>query len=91
MENLSPVIIWLIIINILGFLLMAADKSRSVRRGYRTPEAILFFISLLGGTPGTFLAMHLCHHKSLKARFYIGLPLILFLQIILLIIFFLKY
>lgn len=89
-QHLSLIIIYLVLVNILGFALMYADKRRSMRRGHRAPEALLLFVSFIGGALGTFLAMHLCHHKSLKAKFYIGIPAILFLQLLLLIVVFLK-
>ena len=88
MKHTDIIIIYLVCINILGFFLMAADKRRAARhRHHRIPEAVLLFISLLGGSAGTFLAMHLCRHKSLKAKFYIGLPVMVFVQALVIILF----
>lgn len=60
---------------------MAADKKRARRHQWRIPEKILFGISLLGGSAGTWLGMYLYRHKTRHWHFVVGLPLIFFVQV----------
>ena len=43
------VIIYLIVINIIGFFAMLIDKQKAKRGSWRIPEKSLFIITLLGG------------------------------------------
>ena len=65
---------YLVLINLLGFGLMAFDKS-CARRG------ALFGVALLGGSAGTGAGMYLCRHKTRHWYFVVGMPLILAAQI----------
>ncbi|MDD3220796.1 MAG: DUF1294 domain-containing protein [Clostridia bacterium] len=76
-------ILYLIIINIVTFVLFGLDKSRAKRRGWRIPEATLFFFTLIGGSLGAEIGMYGFHHKTQHPQFIIGIPVILLLQIIL--------
>ena len=64
------------IINIIAFVLFAADKSRAKARRERIPESILMFSALLGGCIGSLGGMLICRHKTRKPKFYIGVPLV---------------
>ena len=72
---------YLILINALAFHLMLADKRKAKRNAWRISEATLLWIAAFGGSIGALLGMHLFRHKTKHPRFYIGLPLILILQI----------
>ena len=72
------VIIYLIIINILGFLVMGLDKHKAKKGDRRIPENTLFGFTILGGIIG----MYVFHHKTKKMKFKIGMPLILILEIL---------
>ena len=74
---------YLLFINIDGFALMAVDKSRAKRGGRRIPEATLFFVAFLGGSPGVMLGMHALRHKTLHTSFTVGMPLICFFEAVL--------
>lgn len=74
--------IYLLGINLAGFVIMAIDKSKARRNAWRIPEATLFLIALAGGSIGSLLGMHICHHKTAKPKFYIGMPVILVVQIL---------
>ena len=73
---------YVIIINVIGFLLMGIDKLKARRRGFRIPEATLFIIALIGGSIGSILGMYLFRHKTRHRTFTIGMPAILIVQII---------
>ena len=79
---------YLAAINVLGFSLMGIDKWKARRQYWRVPEKTLFLIALLGGSIGSLIGMYLFRHKTRKFRFSIGLPVILVLQILMVIFFF---
>lgn len=76
-------LLYLSIVNAVGFLLMLADKLRAIRKEWRIPEAVLIFTALIGGSVGVLLGIHLCNHKTRHMLFFVGVPVILALQIIL--------
>ena len=85
--NVRNIIIYLVIINIIGFYIMWSDKRRAKWGKWRVPENTLFLITALGGGIGTIAGMYTFRHKTKKWKFTIGLPVILILEIILVIIF----
>ena len=80
--NLRNIIIYLIIINIIGFLAMFIDKRKAENHKWRIPEKTFFLITLIGGGIGTIAGMYVFRHKTKKYKFTIGLPLILILEIV---------
>lgn len=74
---------YLVTINALGFLIMLADKEKAKKRLWRIPEATLLTVAALGGSIGCLAGMKVFHHKTSKPKFYIGIPVILALQLIL--------
>lgn len=76
------IIIYLIFINIITFIVFGLDKYYSIKKKNRISENNLFKLSLIGGTIGGICAMNIFHHKTMKKKFYLGLPIILILQII---------
>ena len=83
--GISNVIIYLIVINIVGFFAMGIDKWKAKNDAWRIPENTLFGITALGGGIGTIVGMYTFRHKTKKAKFTIGLPAILILEIILIV------
>ena len=78
-------IYYLIFINIVGLLSMYLDKYFAKNNMYRIPENFLFLIAIIGGSIGSIIGMYKFRHKTKHKQFTIGLPLILFVQIIILI------
>ena len=76
---------YLILINALGFLIMLVDKRKAIQNRWRIPEKTLFLIALLGGSLGILGGINCFRHKTKHKRFTIGIPLILFLQMVLLV------
>jgi uncharacterized membrane protein YsdA (DUF1294 family) len=60
---------------------MGIDKSKARRQAWRIPEKVLFLISLLGGSVGTWAGMYIFRHKTKHWYFVVGMPAILLLQI----------
>ena len=80
------IIIYLSLINLLGFLAMAADKRRAVRKKWRVPEKTLFLLAAVGGSIGTWAGMYVFRHKTKHWYFVVGMPLILVIQVVLLLV-----
>lgn len=76
------VMIYLILVNFAGILVMGMDKARAKARAWRISEKTLFGIALLGGSAGTWAGMYIFRHKTKHWDFKFGMPLILFVQII---------
>ena len=83
--SLKNIIIYLIVINLIGFYMMWSDKRRAKWGKWRIPENTLFIVTALGGGIGTIAGMYTFRHKTKKLKFTIGLPTILILEIILVI------
>ncbi len=73
--------LYLLIINLVAFCLMGADKRRAVRHHWRIPEKTLFLAAILGGSAGSIAGMRLFRHKTKHRYFKYGLPAILILQL----------
>ena len=98
MENLAEFnlfttknfVIYLIIINLIGFYVMWSDKRKAKKGRWRIPETTLFLITLLGGGIGTIAGMYTFRHKTQKIQFVIGFPFITILEIVTIVYFVLK-
>ena len=78
------VIIWLIIINLLTFILFVVDKRRAVKHKYRISEFTLLTLAFMGGSLGALLAMSVVRHKTKKKIFTVGIRLMLAMHVVLL-------
>ena len=76
-------LLYLLIINALGFALMLADKWKARKNLWRIPEATLMAVAALGGSVGSLLGMYTVRHKTKHLKFTVGIPLILGLQLLL--------
>jgi uncharacterized membrane protein YsdA (DUF1294 family) len=75
---LNLFLIILAIINLSSFLIMLVDKIKSARPGAeRISEGQLFFMATIGGAVGVYVGMFVCHHKTRKWYFMIGIPLLI--------------
>lgn len=74
---------YLAVVNVVTFAMFAYDKWCAKNDKWRVPEAKLLFWTSIGGALGAGAAMQICHHKTLHLKFKFGVPLLLFIQIIL--------
>ena len=74
-------IIYLVVINTVGFFMMFSDKQRAKNRAWRIPEKTLFLIAIIGGSIGSIFGMWLFRHKTRHWYFVIGMPIILIVQV----------
>ena len=88
--SIKNVVIYLLAINVITFLTMLIDKKKAKKGRWRIKESTLLTLALLGGSIGEMLGMYVFRHKTKKPRFFIGVPVMLVLQIILLIMIFIK-
>lgn len=85
---LKFLVVYFAVINLIGFIIMGADKKRAVRGAWRISEASLFLTALAGGALGCTLGMYRFRHKTRHWYFRYGMPAVFFLQILLLLLFF---
>jgi uncharacterized membrane protein YsdA (DUF1294 family) len=70
MGSLHPVILGLYaFMSILLYLMYAGDKSAAQSGRWRTSEATLHLVAVLGGWPGGLIARHRLRHKTIKQPF----------------------
>ena len=85
MISYNKIIVYIIILNILGYLIMYIDKRRAKKQQWRISEQTIFLITFLGRRIGTTLGMYTFRNKNKKIKFIIGLPLITIIEIIVII------
>ncbi len=71
---------YVLIINIVGFGIMGADKKRAIRGAFRISERSLFLTALLGGSLGCILGMEHFRHKTKHWYFRYGMRAIFLLE-----------
>ena len=77
------ILLYLLIVNALGFLLMLVDKRKAQKNLWRIPESTLFLMAAIGGSIGSIAGMYKFRHKTRHWQFVIGMPAILIAQIVL--------
>lgn len=75
------------IMSLLTFAMYGWDKHLAVYNKTRIPEFILLLFTFLGGAFGALCGMILFKHKTLHKMFLICVPIFLFLQLIIVILF----
>ncbi len=78
----SSLTLYLIIINVITFVIFGVDKYKAIRQEWRIRESTLLGLALIGGSIGGWLAMYIFHHKTKKVKFFVGIPVILAIQIV---------
>ena len=74
-------LIYLLIVNVLTFIVYGVDKWKAQRGRWRVSEAVLLGLAALGGSVGAWLAMQLFHHKTQKKKFRYGVLILFALQL----------
>ena len=73
--------LYLILINVIAFVVYALDKHNAKNDSWRISERTLIGFAVAGGSVGALLAMNICRHKTRKSKFKIGIPVILIMQV----------
>lgn len=75
------ILLYLLIINAVGFLLMLVDKRKAQKNLWRIPESTLFTAAFFGGSLGCLAGMYTFRHKTKHLKFTLGIPLVFIAQI----------
>ena len=75
------IFVYLALISFLAIGMTLYDKRAARKSSWRVKERTLLFVSLLGGSVAMFLTMCGIRHKTKHAKFMIGIPVIIILQI----------
>ncbi len=76
---------YLIIVNLIAFIICGYDKVMAIKHKYRVPENILLFLSFIGGCIGFAIGMYIFKHKTKKLKFRLLEPIFVCLWIYILI------
>ena len=87
----NNIYLYLLIINLVGFLSMGIDKFKAKNKLWRTKEKTLFVIAAMGGSIGSIIGMYVFRHKTKHNAFVYGMPMILGIQIGIVVYYFLKF
>lgn len=68
--------------NIVTFVTFWIDKNLAQNNKSRVSESTLVLMSALGGAAGGLAAMYLFRHKTRHAKFFLGLPAMLLIHMI---------
>ena len=79
---LKAAVVYLLAVNVFGFLLMGWDKGKAKKEQWRVPERRFFLGAFLGGSLGCWLGMQKFRHKTKHPLFVIGIPAIFVLQVL---------
>ena len=76
------VVVYLLVINIVGFFAMGIDKAKAKAGAWRIPEKTLLGIAVAGGVVGVWCGMNTFRHKTKHLQFKYGVPVICILEFI---------
>ena len=74
---------YLIITNIVTFLVYGLDKWKAKKSKWRIREAALLGLAVLGGSIGAWLGMKVWRHKTMHKKFRYGIQAIIIIHLIL--------
>ena len=83
-------IIAVIVLNMITFAMMGIDKYKAIHNKWRIPEKTLFISALPFSALGANLGMQVFRHKTKHLKFVIGMPAILIVQIVLVLVYFIR-
>jgi uncharacterized membrane protein YsdA (DUF1294 family) len=81
--SLSPLMSWLVAINMVAFFTYVYDKAISGQGIERVPESVLLALALAGGTVGALAGMKWARHKTAKGSFQMKLLAVVSVQLLL--------
>jgi len=70
-------VLYLLVINLVTYLLYGLDKWKAKKNKRRIPEKVLLSFAAVGGSVGALLGMYGFRHKTKHMKFKVGVPLIL--------------
>ena len=85
MFQVSTLLVFLVIVNIISLMFFGVDKLKSKRGGWRIPELRLLLVALFGPF-GAYAGMLLFNHKTRRVKFLL-VPIFLFIHLYLIVYF----
>jgi uncharacterized membrane protein YsdA (DUF1294 family) len=74
-------LIYLAVISLVSVIVTIHDKSAAIKKRRRVPEKTLILLSLIGGSVAMYVTMQMIRHKTRHAKFMLGIPAIMVLQL----------
>lgn len=79
----TAALVYLAVVNLAACAAAIIDKRRAHRDEWRIPESTLLLLAALGGSVSMLITMKFIRHKTRKAKFMVGIPVILALHLLL--------
>ena len=73
--------LYLGVVSVIAIILTLHDKHAAKKRNWRVKERTLLIVSALGGSVAMLLTMLAVRHKTKHAKFMVGIPVFIALQI----------
>ena len=73
---------YLLIVNLVTWILYGVDKRKAIKGAWRIPEKTLILSAVIGGSVGALAGMMMFRHKIRKMKFIVGVPVIFVIQCI---------
>ena len=86
-EDRPYLLVYVLSINLISFLAFGFDKYKANRNKRRLKNGLLLGLSFIGGAIGGLIGMNVFRHKTKKAYYKIGLPLMILMQVLMLVLF----
>ena len=86
LKHILIVVIYFVLVNLIAFIMYGVDKKKAIKHKWRIPEHDLILVAVLGGSIGALLGIKAFRHKTKHPKFFIGVPAILIVQLILLVL-----
>ncbi len=80
-ELLPLIALWLAAVSGLAVILTVHDKRAARNGARRVPERTLLLVCALGGSAAMLAAMRAIRHKTKHAKFMVGIPVMIIMQI----------
>lgn len=89
MQDYAYIIIgaYIVTISLLAVRLTLRDKHAARKRAWRIKENTLLLVAGLGGSIAMWITMCVIRHKTKHAKFMLGIPVIVILQIAMVLLF----
>lgn len=80
-EPITYIGIYLAVIALLAIVMTLYDKRAARLGSWRVKERTLLLVAVFGGSVAMFATMRIIRHKTKHAKFMVGIPVIIILQI----------
>ncbi len=87
MEYMIPGVV-LFLLNLSSFVMMGIDKRRAINDKHRVSERMLLLYAAPFAALGAYAGMKIFRHKIRNPKFYIGVPVMLLMQVAIMVWFF---